>query len=182
MCHFITAVLPASAPIDALDAIAREHGRAFTPLANASITEQLGAGIRYFATSSACDCGTPLGAALRTGRGRRAPDAETQRERMRKQGWSAAKIERAMAQRNDRLGEKQAAAQAQEQLAVDDWLGFLRAILASRATPTIGLLLHFYDGPLSARIDLEGREAVSRDALTAERLAQVREDVLYVFG
>lgn len=95
MCTFITAVLPASADADAVAAIFRAHGRAFIPGAMyATRAGFLAAGERAFHTTLGhCDCGTPLGrATLSSGRD---PSGDMA-ARLRRKGWSKAKIARAV--------------------------------------------------------------------------------------
>ncbi|KRC35054.1 MULTISPECIES: hypothetical protein [unclassified Lysobacter] len=181
MCRFITATLPIAADIAALDAIARRHGRQLQPMANASIERQIGPGFRYFLTTLGhCDCGTPLGRRAPE-RSRREPDPAEAAQRLRRKGWSEAKIERAQAQQQAKRGavDEVDAVAAREALAV--WVAFLGEVLAYGSNARIGLLLHDYDGALSADIALLDREAVPRQALSVDLLERMREDVLYEF-
>lgn len=173
MCHFITAVLPSSAAHGELDALARLHGRRFQPMSTPSIEAQIGPGERYFSTTVGhCDCGTPLGALARGG----APDWEAQAQRLRKKGWSGAKVARSLAQKKADFD-----ASAAPEGDTRAWLDFIRAVLDSGMTSHLGLLLHMYSGSLDAPIELAGRETVRTNALTVELLGHMREDVLYVF-
>jgi hypothetical protein len=179
MCHYITAVLPKSAPHEQLDAIARRHGRQFQPLSTPSITSQIEPDERYFFTTLGhCDCGTPLGALARPGG---EPDWPAQEQRLLRKGWSKARAARSISQKQE---DYRAAAESSADAGVtatSSWLAFIDAVLDSGKTTHLGLLLHMYSGALEARIALEGRETVRSGALTAETLGHMREDVLYVF-
>lgn len=181
MCHFVTAVLPAASAIDAIDTIAQRYGRRFSPLPNPGIETQLEAGERYFLlTSGHCDCGTPLGA-LASERRTRGPDFETQAQRLRTKGWSEAKIARSLAQARGHEETDVASQDAAHRDAVVTWIGLIHDILDSGKTPSLGLLLHFYDGPLDASFRLLSRNVVPASELTAATLLGMREDVLYLF-
>lgn len=180
MCHYITAVLPGSADHAALDALARRHGRQFLPLSNPGIEAQVQPGERYFLTTVGhCDCGTPLGA-LSNG-SKRPPDRQAQEQRLLKKGWSKAKIDRALAQKQEDLRASKEAASETNLKAVSSWLDFIGAVLGSGKTTHLGLLLHFYSGSIESRIELAGRETVRSGDLDGEFLGRMKEDVLYVF-
>lgn len=187
MCHFITGALPRSAARTALAPILREHGLAFTPLANAFVQAQLPADDVYVrATKSWCDCGTPLGSARR---GRRADDAggahaERARQELGKKGWSATKIERWLAQqertraRDARVRKDLDAASA---VYLETWRDGLTAL--ARAAGRVGLVLHWYHGALETeRIGLLRHQQVPVRALDVALLGRIEEDVLYVFA
>ena len=187
MCHFITGALPRSAVRTALDPILREHGLAFTPLANELVQAQLPADDVYVrATKSWCDCGTPLGAARR---GRRAGDpdgahAARARQELAKKGWSATKIERWLAQqertraRDARVRKDLDAASA---VYLETWRDGLAAL--ARTAGHVGLLLHWYHGaPETERIGLVRREHIPVRALDVALLGRIEEDVLYLFA
>lgn len=181
MCHYVTAVLPESADLEALGAIAAAHGRQFRPLANPSIERRLLEGERYFLTTLGhCDCGTAFGARnAPAGRRRLDPAAET--TRLRAKGWSEAKIARALSQKAGAASRAKAARAARDRSASTDWVRFVHDVLSSKATPYVGLLLHWYSGALSTRIELAGREAVPGAAVAESVLLDAKEDVLYVF-
>lgn len=181
MSHFVTAVLPAASAIDAIDTIAQRHGRRFSPLSNPGIGAQLDAGERYFLlTSGHCDCGTPLGA-LASKRSTRRSDLETQAQRLRKKGWSETKITRSLAQAHEHQEIDTASKESAHRDAVVTWIRLIRDILDSGKTPSLGLLLHMYDGPLDASFRLLSRNAVPASELSDATLLGMNEDVLYLF-
>jgi hypothetical protein len=178
MCHFITAVLPQGAKVSELDDVARRHGRQFQPQPNASVEAKLRPGERHFLTTLGhCDCGTSLGERARQASGEsRSHDAEA--KRLRARGWSETKISRWLAQKRETAA-RDARVQATENVAQsDDWLPFLREVAESQLTSYVGLLVHWYSGPLTGRVTLHGREVV---ALSPDTLADIKEDVLYEF-
>lgn len=173
MCHFITAVLPGSANHSALSEIAAKHGRALKPQRNPSIEELLNPGERYFLTTLGhCDCGTTLGRAESKIEQRHKRAAENERVKLRRNGWSEAKIKRKQDQKVEYL------ARAKSTMDETDWCNLLQEMLDSRQTPVVGLLLHWYSGPIEGRIELQGRENVK---VTLETLGRMQEDVLYLF-
>lgn len=175
MCHFITAVLPGSANHAALAEIAARHGRALKPQRNPSVEEHLKSGEHYFLTTQGhCDCGTALGALGRAESKleRRKSAADNEESKLRRKGWSEAKIKRWKEQKSEHLAKPKSTPEA------TDWEDFLKELLSSRQTPFVGLLLHWYSGPIEGRIELQGREAAN---LSAEILGRMQEDVLYEF-
>lgn len=181
MCHFVTAVLPREAPVSELDAIARRHHRRLQPQANPSIEAELRPGERYFLTTSGhCDCGTPLGALAR-GRMKKPLDCEGEAKRLRALGWGETKISRWLAQKAQAAERNAFVRHAEGTLAMDEWLQFLTDVLGSKLTPYIGILLHWYDGPLTGRLQLQGREVVGLSDVTVDTLARLKEDVIYEF-
>lgn len=176
MCRFITATLPATADAAALDAIARRHGRQLQPMSNESIERQIGLDFRYFLTTLGhCDCDTPLGR-LAPERLRHQADPAEATRRLRRKGWSEAKIARAQAQQQ---AKREADGTVRGALA--SWIAFIGEALAYDSRVRIGLLLHDYHGALHADIALQGRQTVSVQALTGDWLERMREEVLYEF-
>ncbi|HWL50848.1 MAG TPA: hypothetical protein VNQ90_00330 [Chthoniobacteraceae bacterium] len=179
MCHFITAVLPKTAPHSELAALARRHGRQFRPLANPGIERQLRRDQRYFLTTLRhCDCGTVLGSYRR--RHRHVPDWAAEEQRLRKKGWAAAKIARAMVQKrrsSAAVDQRESEANLAE---LASWRSLIAEVFGS-GVREFGLLLHSYHGPLDETIQLEGVERVIPDKTVGERLLWMWEDVLYCF-
>lgn len=178
MCHFVTAVLPKSAPHADLDAIARGHGRQFLSISNPSIEAVIGMDEACFLTTLGhCDCGTLLGASLR--KSAKGIDWVVEEHKLIRKGWSKGKIERALAQKREHSETDVAALEASEAMA--SWVAFVSAVLDSGKTPHLGLLLHMYSGPLDEQIELAGTEQKRRDEVRPDLLGHMREDVLYLF-
>ncbi|MGZ3450260.1 MAG: hypothetical protein ACXWUG_20435 [Polyangiales bacterium] len=64
-----------------------------------------------------------------------------------------------------------------EQHEADAWRAFLDA--AMKKLPTIGVLLHEYDGPLSGRVKIARTETVQRALVDDDWLAKMEPDVIY---
>jgi hypothetical protein len=174
MCRFVTATLPATAPIAALDAIARSHGRQFRRLPSPSVERQLEAGEAYFLTTLGhCDCDAPLGLARARG-----PDEGEEARKLARKGWSPAKVARALAQKRESA---EASFQTRDGEALVRWTDFVRAVLAAGHVPELGLLLHHYRGPLDEDVTLGERRRVKVTAGLPEVLRDLEEDVLYLF-
>lgn len=184
MCHFITAVLPKAANVALAREVAELHHRRLVEQENSSVAAQLGPGELYFLTTPGqCDCGTMLGCMQRLGvPASRDKDAES--ARLKRRGWSDAKVARWLADK-DKAVERNVANRAdfcQNHLNDNDhWVELLRAVLTAQATPYIGLLLHWYSGPLTGRIRLAAREVVDKPDSWPQALANMREDVVYLF-
>jgi hypothetical protein len=180
MCHFITAVLPPSVQTSSIATIFKKHGRALRPLESESIQAQLRPGEGYFVTTNGhCDCGTGLGASLRRSRSRRRGGLDSQVEKLRRKGWSAAKIARWLQQHD----EQQMAQSRKGDLSggVDDWIELLNEIITSRLSTSVCLLLHSYGGPLNEPIKLSARKVIRKEEITSEALGAIEEDILYEF-
>ena len=178
MCHYITAVLPASADIAALTALAEKYGRRLRALSNPSIRRQLQAGENYFLTTPGhCDCGTPLGARTADA----ADDGQAQMRKLRLKGWSETKIARWSEQRGEHQAQKTAADRIAAEAGIAEWQAFLAAALARNDTPYICLLLHRYDGALDRDMELSARQTVKLREVDAVFLHAMSEDVLYEF-
>ena len=168
-------MLPVTAPIPVLDAIARAHGRQFQRLPSPSVEGQLEAGESYFLTTLGhCDCDAPLGQS----RSRGSDEGEEARKLARK-GWSAAKVARALAQKRESA---EASFQARDGEALVRWTDFVHAVLASGYVRELGLVLHQYHGPLDEDVTLRERRRVRGvTAALPEVLRDLDEDVLYLF-
>jgi hypothetical protein len=186
MCHFITAILPATAPLDALRRLAHDHRLALTEVHNPHVEAQLQPSERYYLTTlGGCDCGTVLGSNQRR---ERRSHAKQPKERevaaLRRRGWSGSKIERWLSQhaiavsRDARVQRVYAESDALE---AADWQEFLVQVLAS-GSAFIGLLLHWYRGSyLREHIQISSRHCIPAAEITPHFLTQLSEDELYVF-
>ena len=178
MCTFITAVLPASADADAVAAIFRAHGRAFIPGAMyATRAGFLAAGERAFHTTLGhCDCGTPLGrATLSSGRDSSADMAA----RLRRKGWSEAKIARAVEQRAeaDARPPRPGGEPAPTPLAA--WVALIEAVMASGATPSVGLYWENTPGAGDEPVSSAQRVRIARASLDEAILAGMAKGVIH---
>ncbi|TQM12456.1 hypothetical protein FB548_2390 [Pseudoxanthomonas sp. 3HH-4] len=177
MCRFITATLPATAQIAALDALARAHGKQLRPLANPSVQRHLAPCEAYFLTTLGhCDCDAPLGWARRS----RTTDWDEEARKLARKGWSTAKVARALAQKREQA-EVDAQVEARRvDTAMAKWVAFIDAVLGSGQVRELGLLLHHYSGPLDEDIRIRERRPVRVGAALPEVLRDLDEDVLYL--
>jgi len=175
MCHFVTATLPAGVDLDAAAAVFEAHKCALAVVDNPHMV--LPAGDVYVSTTSGpCDCGTPLGSKPEAD----GPPADSELQRLRKKGWSEAKIRRWQAQksevvaRNTRNSDDRARTPE-----ANEWLALITAML--RLGPRFGLLIHWYKGGVATeRLD-PAKERIALADLDAERLLRLSQDVLYEF-
>ena len=180
MCHFITATLPKAAPREALDALARTFGRQFQPMSSPHVTAQLPEQLAYFFTTLGhCDCGTVMGSARQAAE--RAPDWDAEAAKLLRRGWSRAKVERSLEQRQAQAALRQEASEEAARSNPESLEGFVTGVLQSGLTPELGLLLHSYHGPLDDQFKIVRHEQVPAGASLAEVLPAAEEDVLYVF-
>lgn len=184
MCLFVTALLPESTHIDGAAEIFEKHKVGFKRISNPSVLEQSAPGDIYILTTHGwCDCSTALGMATR-----RAvhppPDPHERVSKLRKQGWSEAKIQRWLEQKeqSEEKRERRLHARAENETPyLDRWLGLIPELLRSGHASRVGLLLHFYNhGSLeNDRIEFARQEEVSLTELNAEYLLHMEEDVVY---
>jgi len=176
MCHFITLVAPTD-DVAALQAVMKRHGRGATPVDNASIRKVLGDADRQFLTTrNHCDCGTVLAC------GPEDPDAAEEgfakeAERLKRKGWSTAKIARAME------GRRKAEARPDDRApdSIDLWAAVLRDLGETLKLPHAGLVVRLYSGAIEAEtFDARRREAPAGAPLN-ETLASMRQDEVTVF-
>jgi hypothetical protein len=190
MCYFITLVFPNGTDLDdvrfaAGDDVRRALGLALLSIENKSLRRYLqpdDLSVLRSGGGAACDCGTALGSVRRASRHKTDDDHQSanriyqKAEKLRRDGWSDAKVERWIAQK------QAAAARPQEGVAgLSDWELLLSRVLDSGAAPRIGLVLHWYTGLIEDEpISLE-RTTVKRNDITLDLLADIDEDVLYEF-
>jgi hypothetical protein len=165
VCQFIV-VLVAESRAGKLRAVTSRL--TLSPVDNRSLAPYLEPGERVFSTTTGhCDCGTFLGS-------KRAPVAprplDGELEKLRKKGWSEAKIARWKSTQGPRTAESRADTSAHEREA---WQRFLDV------APPLGILLHTYSGPLTGRIEIARVERVARAIADDAFLGAIEEDVIY---
>lgn len=183
MCHYITATLPAGVDPQVVAPIFQRHQRALKPLGNASLLAQLPPGEQQFLTTlKFCDCGTALGSLL-SQKDEHAPEDEL--PKLRRKGWSEAKIERWLNDKRAAKERQQLAREGRAQLDTPDaesWQALLQEVLETTPTQHVGLLLHWYHGSIeSERIAIQEVVRVPIARATPEFLMRTAEDVVYCF-
>lgn len=180
MCTFITAVLPATADADAVAVLFRAHGRTFIPGAMyATHAAFLAAGERAFHTTLGhCDCGTPLGrATLSSGRDKSGDVAA----RLRRKGWSEAKIARAVAQRAEADARPPRPSGEPAQTSLAEWVALIDAVMASGATRSLGLYWENAPGTDDEPVSSAPRVRIPRASLDEALLAGMPGGIIHDF-
>ena len=189
MCIFITATLPPDASIEAVRAVFERHGRRLDEVENQNVLEQLPSGERYFCTTSGhCDCGTALGSTFAFAEtSPRTDDISQKILKLRRKGWSEAKIQRWVEQDRRNREQDQRARIARESYALEsgeivDWVALIREIMATGQSSSVGLLVHWYStSPEQEAVDLRERVRLAADSITEEDLLRMRHDTVYEF-
>lgn len=178
MCTFIHAVLPADADLAAVSSILQAHGRACAPIVNAGLRVE--AGEQLCSTTVAhCDCGTPLASS----QGAVADEKDAQwRDRMRRKGWSPARIARADMQRRAAAERPPSPRTSEVVTSLSEWRALIEAALQSRATASFGLFVESSDrGDDQDAVRTPDRQRVRLASLDDAMLENMRQDVIYEF-
>ena len=184
MCHYITATLPHAVDLKVVASIFECYKLGFELISNPHVAAQIDSQAWYVLTSRKhCDCGTVLGSLTRQTTNGLSYDRDV--KKFRKEGWSEAKINRWLEQkeqtreRHRREDEALAKGGGPE---LERWLKFLNDLLKTKVASKFGLLLHWYHTSVeSERIKIQRRECVRLSDVNAERLMRIQEDVLYEF-
>jgi hypothetical protein len=176
MCHFITLIAP-TGDVAAVSAVLGRHGRAARAVDNPSVRGSLREGERqYLTTRGHCDCGSVL--SLR----RDTPEElektlAAEEARLRRKGWSNAKIARAVEDRR-KAGAKPE--RGHETDSFDLWATALTDLRSDLGLSCAGLLIRFYSGDVSDdSFEASRREVRGEDLRGA--LATLREDEVTIF-
>lgn len=144
MCYYI-ALLVRGGGASAIDQVLRNHGRQARPLANLSIADALEAGKAQFLTTAGnCDCGTALAPATVD----RTTKRTQQAAKLAKKGWSQAKVERWLVDREKADGRADERRHANTPDSVEMWSRVIRELMSVPGVQQAGLLLHFYSGDI----------------------------------
>ena len=176
MCLYIT-LIALTDDAAALGAVMARHGRAATPIDNASLRKALREGERQYLTAGrSCDCGSVLEAGLA------APEDQIEKDardaaRLRRKGWSEAKIARAV--EGHRKAEARRAASGPDSFGL--WEAVLRDLRDEAHLPYAGLFVHQYRGALATETFEPSRRDVPRNLPWTEALASTAEDEVTIF-
>jgi hypothetical protein len=172
MCHFIKLVLPAQADVGALREVMQRHGRLLEPCCDPHLDGDLAPDERAFLTRGNCDCGTAL---VRPRGPRREHDEGREPAKLRRSGWSEAKIQRWRQQRAGVVTRKAEARARTREHESEQWRALLEDLLGAKVEH-IGLVVHWvtagvHRGPVFPRTHLN-----------AETLSTLEENILYTFA
>lgn len=127
-------------------------------------------GDRAYLTTNVCDCGTGLASRKpeRAGRDDRGVS------RRRRAGWSEARIRRWAEQRGSAVAARAAAKAKSREAEVEVWLAIVSGLLGAEVHH-VGLVVHW------ATDDIGLGPVLPREALNAQTLSGLQENVLYMF-
>ena len=162
MCHYITLIVPTD-DTTALAAIMKRHGRGAWAADNPSLAKVLRPGDRQYMMARSCDCGTVLGQQLDDAAV--AIKADNEAARLRRKGWSEARITRALP-RPDSL---------------DLWVAILADLATGLRLPHAGLFVHFYSGGIETEDLTVTRREIGKSEDHCAALGTMTEDELTVF-
>lgn len=171
MCHFITLIAPTD-DTETVRAIMERHGRAADPADNPSIAKVLREGERqYLTTRGHCDCGTVLAPRHTT------PEMFEEKlakeaARMKRKGWSEAKITRAMEDR--RKADARPSGGGSDSLEL--WNAVLRDLCDGLKLTYAGLFVRFYSGAIATEVFEATRREVPEGTPWQEALASLEHD------
>ncbi|HOY80103.1 MAG TPA: hypothetical protein PLN33_19985 [Hyphomonadaceae bacterium] len=172
MCSYITLIVRGE--VSGIPAALERRGRKASVIDNPSIRKVLTADETQFLTTAAhCDCGTVLGARVQEGGVR---DIESEVRRLRKKGWSAAKIDRL-------LRDQQKAREKLGREPIDSfvfWADILNDVLALRGVNGAGLLVHQYSGSIADEHVSAQRREIRRGEIEVELPRMREDDLLFV--
>jgi hypothetical protein len=176
MCHFITLIAPTE-DAEAVRAVMERHGRAARPIDNPSVRKVLREGERqYLTTRGHCDCGTTLAPRHRSAEGFEERLA-TQADRMRRKGWSDAKITRFIEDR--RKADARPGGGGVDSLEL--WHAALRDLRDELKLPYAGLLVRLYSGEIATERFRASRRQVAKNAEWQEALGSMEHDEVTIF-
>lgn len=176
MCHFVTLIAP-TADADAVRAVMERHGRAAYPIDNPSIRKALRDGERqYLTTRGHCDCGTVLAPRHDT------PEAFEEKlardaERMKRKGWSDAKIARAI--ENRRKADARPSGGGSDSLEL--WNAVLHDLGETLKLPYAGLFVRFYSGAIATEAFGASRRQVAKSGQWQDALGSIEHDEVTIF-
>ena len=176
MCHFITLIAP-TGDAAAVRAVMERHGRAATPVENASVRTILKDEEHQFLTTRGhCDCGTVLAARHDTHDGFEEESTKAA-ARMRRKGWSEAKITRAI--ENERKADARPAGGGPD--SIELWNTVLRDLTKELNLPYAGLMVRFYSGSVATESFKASRLEAPKGVRLAEALASMEQDQVTLF-
>lgn len=179
MCYYITAILPAKSNLEVLRQAIKKCGFGFTPLTNSFITAQLPKGSQYYrATGSYCDCDDGFGYSSHYDSASKPNDLAKHVTKLRKKGWSEAKIQRSLQGRT--LAHEKPRPGAPE--SANKRITLLHEVLSGKQTPKIGLITHFYQGDIETEnFHIKSTQTLVLTDLRQETILGLEDDVLYTF-
>ena len=176
MCPFVTLIAPTD-DVAALRAVMERHGRAAEPIDNPSIRKVLRDGERqYITTRGHCDCGTVLAPRHRTAQTFEEKLAKEE-TRMRRKGWSDAKIARAI--EDCRKADAKPSGGGSDSLEL--WNAVLRDLRDGLKLPYAGLFVRLYSGAIATEAFSASRRDVPESVPWQDALGSLEHDEVTIF-
>lgn len=173
MCYFITLVVR-GADDATIAKIADRYGRRAKRIDNRSVATALAEDeAQYLTTVGHCDCGTALAPKASHVAGRRAEQAL----KLAKEGWSLAKIERWLSDREKADNRAEGRTHANTSDSIELWSKIVHDIVLTPGVEEAGLLLHYYSGSVETEVFWPTREKISIHQFAA-CLTNMRENEL----
>ena len=189
MCHYITATMGPNSDESAVRRLAKASLLKWEPLDKPGVMTQLRSGERYFLTTRGmCDCGTEIGVSVRTARTLppRDPDLSREIKKIKKKGWTDAKIDRWIEQTKSDVARKHLDSETRlcgPHPEVDRWIQFVSSVLAGNYADWIGILVHWYGGNVATEAIAAGnRRWLTLDDFTEDYLLNAEEDTLHTIA
>ena len=176
MCTYIMTVLPAGTDLDRAKKEYKQFGLRFW------VREERPPTISphdfYVGTAKHCDCGTALGSAYIPPSPMKSPEEHI--PKLKKRGWSQAKIERWLAEKRAHSIDSETALDEGTIQQLARWHAFIEHVLQSRLASRLGIFVHFYNERFGADI-IRQIERVPLSRVTPELLRNMADDTLYEF-
>jgi hypothetical protein len=176
MCTYIMTVLPAGTDLEP----AREDYKMFG--LNFWVQKERPPAISthdaYVGTAGFCDCGAALGSSNVSHRPIKPPDEQL--PKLKKRGWSEAKIERWLDEKRTHLAGDIRRADERTVRELARWHAFIEHALESRLASQIGVFVHSYNKGFGADI-IRNIVRVPLRMLSPELLRNIADDTLYEF-
>jgi hypothetical protein len=176
MCLFITLIVP-SGDAAAVRAVMERHGRAACPIHNPSVCGVMHIGEhQYLTTRGHCDCATVL-ARPNDAAERLEEKLAKEATRMRRKGWSEAKVARAIEDRRGADGRPK----ARFTDSLDFWSAVLHDLGEELSLPYAGLFLGSYSGGVATELMEVTRREAADDRPWDKALATIEVGEVTIF-
>lgn len=182
MCLFVSATLPRTADLGRIASLP-DLPLSFTLVSNPAIERQLLAGEAYFSLwgleRGGCYCGTVIGAGRQDEfqDERMARNLAKKAAKLRKQGWSEAKTEAWLDQKEQ--GPKRSSDHLSTHDEALEWLRLCRIVLEQGEVEHLGLLLHMYRHDVATESFELRFEELALEELDEASLRRFKKNVLY---
>ena len=178
MCYYITGSISGKVTVKELNSVGQEFGLKFETCPNEFVQEQLKSGECYiWKYCDYCDCGTILGSLNKKNVKRREDKIKSEVEKRKRKGWSEAKIQRFLNDKNEGIGQYKSRVETENEIL--EWIDFCKKLFETTPINTFGILIHWYNGDFSLeneKITLNGRIFIDKSELTTNNLLEIEED------